>query len=47
MHLVKRWQATAQNKKLIPYVGECKDAKSVIRKLSIKLDNHEVDWGKG
>jgi len=47
MHLVKRWQAMAQNKELMPYVDECKDAKSVIRKLSIKLDNHEVDWGKG
>ena len=46
MHLVKRWQATAQNKELLPYVDECKDAKSVIRKFSIKLDNHEVDWGK-
>ena len=46
MHLVRRWQAMAQNKELMPYVDECKDAKSVIRKLSIKLDNHEVDWGK-
>ena len=26
MHLVKRWQATAQNDKLMPYVEECKDA---------------------
>ena len=46
MHLVKRWQAAAQNKELMSYVGECKDAKSVVQKLSIKLDNHEVDWGK-
>ena len=46
MHLVKRWQATAQNKELMSYVGECKDATSVVQKLSIKLDNHEVDWAK-
>ena len=46
MHLVKRWQATSKNKELMPYLDECKDAKSVIRKLLNNLDNHQVDWGK-
>ena len=46
MHLVKRWQATVQRKDLMPFLEDCPDAKSAMKKLSIKLDEHEIDWGE-
>ena len=45
--LVKRWQATVQRKDMMSYLEDCPDAKSVVKKLSIKLDGYKMDWGEG
>jgi len=47
MQLVKRWQATIQRNDMMSYIVRCPDAKSVVQKLSIKLDGYEMDWGEG
>ena len=44
--LVKRCQAINPDLEMLPYLKDCHDAMSALQKLSIKLDDHQIDWGK-
>ena len=44
--LVRKWAALYPNKEIAPYIGECKDADSVISTISDKLNGHEINWGE-
>ena len=44
--LVKRCQAINPDLEMLPYLKDCHDARSALQKLSIKLDDHQIDWGK-
>ena len=43
-HLVKGWQLFSPKEKIMSYLNTSMDAKSVIKNLSIKLDNQLLDW---
>ncbi len=45
-HLLGRWQAFFPEKNPRSYLEGCPDAKTVVYKLTTKLDAHKIEWGK-